>query len=788
MARPAASAARSPARPASPAARSGRPFAWRAWLGPIAVATVAWLAYSPTLRGGFVNWDDPANVIDNLQVRGLDAARLAWMWRTRHLGVWEPLAWMLKGTIVAVAGVRPFPFHLVSLLLHGLNAALVCILARRLLARAACAERRADLAAALAAAVFALHPLHVECVAWVSGQPYLLAGAFLLAALIVYLPASADRPATIARRGAAAALFAAAVLSKIAAAPGALLFLLLDLHPLGRLARTATEPRGRVLIEKLAFLLPAAAAATYVALAPTIGALPAESGGAGARLVAAAAGLATQSWHVVAPLALSPFYPARGAATLPARETLIGGLLLIALCAAALRWRRRPGLSVAVAGLLLMLLPAAGLVRHGDQLIADRYGYLSMIGLAIVAGAAAARQRVARTAALLIVAAWGVLAWRQCGMWHDSHALWQHALAVDGRNWLAHNNLANADLERGDAEAALAGANRALAIRDDYADAWFTRGLAFERLGRPDAAAAYERAVQLVPAHVAALNLGALRQRAGQRAAAEAIYDAALAANPGNADAAVNRALLCFERRQFERAGRLIDDALARDSFHARAWLVRGQLQMVASDWPAADASLSRAVELSPALAEAFYQRAYVRARQRDAVAAEADYRRCIALRADHVDARVGLSELLAAVGSEADAIRALESAAAIAPQDVRVANRLAFRLATAADAALRDPKRAVELATQLCVRLRYENAQTLDTLAIAQAAAGLYEAAVASAERAVALARRRGRNELAAQIESRLGYYRRGQPAPVGEAAASSGPASAAADGAPAD
>lgn len=733
------------------------------WLAIGILLAASLAAFSPVLSAGFVNWDDPHNVLNNERIRAWNAGNLAWMWTARPLGVYEPIGWMVKTALVTGFGLRAGPFHVASWVLHAVNAALVFLIARRLIERAGGA-RGVHWPATVAAALFALHPLRVECVAWVSGQPYVLSATAAFAALLAYLryvERNESSPPLLA-----ALLFLVALGAKIAAFPLAAALVVIDCFPLRRIGGEVgwwSPAARRVWLEKLWFVVPALAAASYVAAAPTVGALPREESGVAARLLEAGQALCGMFGRALLPVGLSPFYPPRHGLDLIG---YVGLATLVALIGwSAWRGRAAAGYWAALLWAGLFLLPTMGLVRHGDHIGADRYTYFAFIGLAIAAGAAADRLRGASRGvfSLLIVGLAG-LSVRQTRVWHDSERLWRHALAVDSTNWLAHNNLANLMLERRDFAAALSGADAALNLQNDYADAWFTRGAAVEGLGNDrEAISAYERAVELVPFHVAAVNMAAAFQRMGKPDVAERRLRAAYEANPAGVEVGVALATLLMARGNSKDAESVLDELLRRQPESASAWVVQGQNLMRTGEWALAISSLDTAIELAPEQAESYYHRAFARRRSGLSQEAVQDYVACLERAPQRMDAAAELADLLVEQRRPQEAIGVLEQALTGSNEEPRIVIRLAWLLATAADERLRDPQRALTLAQALSERFKGGNAQALDTLAAAQAAAGDFAAAVATGERALGLLRGRGEAARIQAVERRLAGYRNG-------------------------
>src|SRR5438876_1419401 len=240
---------------------------WVHWLVPALIALVTFAAFLPTLHNQFVNWDDVENFVDNPHYRGLGWIQLRWMWTT-HLGHYIPLTWMTLGLDYVLWGMKPLGYHLTNLLLHAANAVVFYFVAFRILGLGLPDpgdRRQADLvlSAGFAALVFAIHPLRVESVAWVTERRDVLSGLFYLSAILIYL-----RARERAERGRgwywlSVAAFVGALLSKSMVVNLPVVLLILDVYPLRRLGGAVgwwSEPARRVYVEKIPFVLLAAAA------------------------------------------------------------------------------------------------------------------------------------------------------------------------------------------------------------------------------------------------------------------------------------------------------------------------------------------------------------------------------------------------------------------------------------------------------------------------------------------------------------------------------------------------
>jgi tetratricopeptide (TPR) repeat protein len=486
------------------------------------------VAFAPVVTYGFVNWDDGRNFTENPHYRGLTWDEIRWALTTTWLGVYQPLAWVLLEAEYAAFGLDGRGYHLVSLGLHAANAVLLARLLAALLVlgRAAAgavvvdADRRAvRVAAWLAAALFAVHPLRVEAVAWASCQPYLPCALFTMLSALAYLHPHAPgfKGGKASRAGwlfATLLWYTAALLSKAAAVGLVAVFVILDVYPLRRLdpARPFGRGAGRVWAEKVPFLVPAALCSVAAVLARPLGWPEVEvpSYGLADRVALAGAafgfGLVKSLW----PSGLSAFYPlpARGAWADPA--VLAGVLAVTAVSVLAVAARRRwPALPAAWAGYLALLTPTVNAVWANPCLSADRYTYIPSVPLAallaaglLVSGAAgrAGRSRFAVALALALVLTLTAMTWRQVRTWRDSEALWRNVLARGVSIPLVHKNMGWALLEKGRTAEAFAHALEALRFRPDDPVALNNVGAVLLDLGRRDEAEAhFLRAIRLDP-------------------------------------------------------------------------------------------------------------------------------------------------------------------------------------------------------------------------------------------------------------------------------------------------
>ncbi|HEV8583045.1 MAG TPA: glycosyltransferase family 39 protein [Thermoanaerobaculia bacterium] len=447
-------------------ASEGRPLKTpRPLLLAAALALLTAVAFLPVLENGFVNLDDGLYVTRNFWVRkGFTLGGLAWLWTANVANNWHPLTVLSHMLDCQLFGVTPAGHHLTSLLLHLANVLLLFEVLRRMTG--------AVWRSASASALFAVHPMHVESVAWVAERKDVLSALFWIAAMGAY-QRYAVRP-SLGRYLLVALAMALGLLAKPMVVTLPLVLLLLDVWPLGRLR---FEPGwggrlARLAAEKLP-LLALSAAASFVTLRfQTTSLVDLEIVPWKLRLANAAVSYAAYLGKLLLPRNLAVFYPLPLA--IPAWKALAAAALLAALTALAVRRARQaPWLLVGWLWFLGTLVPVIGLVQVGRQAMADRYTYLPSIGIFLAACwglPELARDRAGRRAALAAASILAILALTavtraQVRHWSDSVDLFEHALAVTQDNYVAHIGLAKALATRRDWSGAAVHFRAALTLR-----------------------------------------------------------------------------------------------------------------------------------------------------------------------------------------------------------------------------------------------------------------------------------------------------------------------------------
>jgi protein O-mannosyl-transferase len=484
----------------------------------IAVATglavLTLLVFARTLGNDFVNYDDPDYVTGNLFVqRGLDWPAIQWAFGSLHgtATYWHPITWLSHMLDFQLFGLRPIGHHATSLVLHTANVVLLFTFLFRLTG--------ALWRSAFVAAVFAIHPLQVDTVAWITERKNVLSGLFWLLTLLAYL--RYVRKGTWGLYGLTLLLFAMGLMCKPVLVTLPFVMLLLDVWPLRRWSWAASHlpEEGKIacptksvwtlVLEKIPFIVLSVASSAITVLSHEgLGISQASHGlPLELRLENAFVSYGRYLEKLFLPAKLAVLYPHPG--VWPS-QIVWGSFAILAFVTVVAVWqfRQRPYFAIGWFWFLGVLFPAIGVMQIGIQAMADRFIYLPMIGLLIAITwftsdewSQGTRRWVTRVMApAILLVALGVLTWIQIGYWKNSQTLWEHTLAVTGPNAIAHNNLAYYFLEKNHLDQAEAHARKAIEARPDYGEPHLQLGMILEAKGQPQKSVeAYRQALRIHP-------------------------------------------------------------------------------------------------------------------------------------------------------------------------------------------------------------------------------------------------------------------------------------------------
>jgi len=695
----------------------------------LALAVLA--VFGQTAGFEFVSYDDRQNVYENPVVRqGLSIQSVGWAFAHAQGVNWIPLTTLSHILDCQMFGLRAGGHHLVNVLLHAATAVLLFLALRQMTGSL--------WRSAFVAALFAVHPLRAESVAWVSERKDVLSGLFFMLALGAYVR-QARRPS---RAGPIVVFiwFALGLLAKSMVATLPFVLLLLDYWPLERLHNRAEFLRR--LREKIPLLALSAGGCLAAALAPGLVVMDAHRLPLLERIGNAVVSYVVYLGQMVFPAGLATPYPNPPSGQPPGKACL-ALVLLAAITAGVVACRKkRPYLLAGWLWYLGMLFPVIGIVQiSADAAHADRYTYLPGIGLAMAVTWAAAdasagwkhRRLVLGGLTMAVIGALAVCGHIQTSYWRDEESLWTRALACASNNSVALNNMGNLLVKRGKLDEAIAQYGKALDIHPDYADARNNLGAALSAKGNLDEAIVqFRKALELIPDSAAACyNLGSALARKGNLEEAVAQYRKALEINPDFAQARyylckallltgdLDGAMACFVKK-----AAMTPDPPAR-------WYSFGNDFLLKEDWEEAIMCYRQAAKINPRFADAW--------------------------------AALGMACFKN--GQSQEAIDSWQKALEINPGQFHVLNDLAWLLATASDPSLRNAAQSVALAAKAGQLSGGVNPAVLHTLAAAYAAEGNYGLAAATARRALELAAQQKQDTLAAALQQEIKLYEANMP-----------------------
>jgi tetratricopeptide (TPR) repeat protein len=703
---------------------------WRVPAVCLVLAAITFAVFGQTLTHEFVNFDDGDYVYDNPVVtQGLTFNGIVWAFTRLRYNNWHPLTWLTHMLDCQLYGLHPGGHHLTNVLLHTATVIALFLVLRQMTG--------AFWRSAFVAAVFAIHPLRVESVAWVAERKDVLSGLFFMLTIGAYVR-YARRPGSWGRY---VLLFAMGLMCKPMLVTLPVVLLLLDYWPLRRV-----EPRklSGLVLEKLPLLMLSAASCVATLVAQTGAIQSTELYSMPLRLGNALATCLVYLGQMVHPARLVVFYPYPHNG-LPAWEVALAGTLLAGLSAVAwVQRRKQPWIVVGWLWYLVMLLPVLGIIQVGEQAHADRYTYLPQIGIYVALTWLVAEWRVrwlhhgpslVALGGLMagVVAVLMVCAWKQTAYWQNSETLWTRALACIRGNCRAELNLGDALLQKGRVDEAITHFQEALRIDPNSALPHLNLGLGLFQKGKVDEAITQYQAALEINAEDADAHYGlanALRQK-GRVDEAIAHFQKALQIRPDYAKAQNNLGNALLKMARVDEAIPHYQDALQIDPGNAEAHNNLG-------------AALRQKGRLDEAITH---------------------FQEALKINPGYEKAHDNLGMALLQKGKVDEAISHFQKALQLKPADPGIQDKLAWLLAAGPEASLRDGNKAVELATQANALTGGENPVILHTLAAAFAEAGRFPEALETAQHALRLAGAQSDTRLAGQLQLEIKLYQAGSP-----------------------
>ena len=655
--------------------------------GSLLLIAVTLLVYAPIRNHEFLGLDDHLYVTENVSIQlGLSLESVGWAMTTFKEGVWNPLTWLSFMLDYQLWGLNPAGFYLTNLSLHLASVVVLFFVLHQLTG--------ALWRSMLVAALFALHPLNVESVAWVTERKNVLSTLFGLLTLGAY-GGYVRKPGWTRYLGMMGLLWLGLMAKQMLVTLPCLL-LLLDYWPLGRMGATGKEFRERLpglALEKLPLMIPVAiASGLTIVAAQSIGGISSlESVPLGARLSNAVLSYALYLKKMVLPTDLTVFYPHPGA-SLGLGSVVLAALVLVGI-SWGVWWRRESGyLVVGWLWYLGTLFPVSGLVQVGGQAMADRHTYVPLIGVFIMlvwgsnqlADHLGWGSKWRLGTALCVVATLAVLTQIHLSNWRNTIVLFEHALEVTSRNHIAHNALGLELKQQGNFDAASIHFQEALQIDPRYAKAHNNLGMVFAEQGRfveaieyfsealrlnprlldarnnlgmiyriegqfPEAIRHFSMIMEIDPSYVRAhANMGLVEAAQGNLEEAIVWYQSALEINPRLFGTHNNLGLALMATGQLDQAATHFARAVEINPDSPIAYTNLGRIKMRTGQMDEAVKLLLTAIEVQPGFSEAYYYLGRVEADQGRVQEAMGYYQKALEYQPDHPDALKRLGDLRA--------------------------------------------------------------------------------------------------------------------------------------------
>lgn len=740
--------------------------------------------FFPVIHHGFVNYDDQDYITENPQVqKGLSRASVAWAFTSTWAANWHPLTWLSHMLDWQIYGPNAGGHHASSLILHCANTLLLLLVLQSM--------TKGFWRSSFVASLFALHPLHVESVAWASERKDVLSTLFFMLTLWAYSRFARPGSTTTAqmlrlRRPLwyclSIFLYACGLMSKPMLVTLPFVLLLLDYWPLNRFEpQPGAQDTGflrrslKLIGEKVPFLtLSMVSSIITFNIQRRAGAMTAiEVVPIDARLENALFSYLSYGHKMLWPQILAPFYPYQQ--DYPVSRLLVAGLMMIGVTSAAIVWAKKaPYFIVGWLWYLGTLVPVIGLVQVGAQSMADRYSYIPLVGLFIAmswgvsdfAKSMGFNQRVLATLGAGAIAGCVVISAFQVRTWKNSLMLFSHAVRVTKGNYLAHHSLGAALVEAGDLKGATTHFREAVRIKPGYAQAQSDLGLALVLQGQLEEGISHYRvAIQARPGlDKPHYNLGRALVAHGELEEARAEYEAALSLNPGYVEARTALALLLVQQGKIEPATTQLEELLRHDPNNPSLHLELARLLKAAGKTEEAIAHFEAGIRLKPDDPEARENLGLLQAQAGNVVDAIVQFREALRLQPTvQLHYEMGLAYVVSQDRKQAAA--EYRTALAMSADYLPALNDLAWILATDPNPELRDGPEAVRLARKACELDGGKEARFWGTLDAAYAETGQFDKAIATATRTRDLAAASGQPELAAAAERRLKLYASKQP-----------------------
>ncbi len=605
----------------------------------IILVAVTLAVYWQVHQFDFVNIDDNIYVTENYHIKsGITLQSIRWAFSTTYAEFWHPLTWLSLMADYELYGLHAGGYHVTNLIFHILSTLLLFWLFSRMTGEI--------WKSAFVAAFFALHPLHVESVAWISERKDVLSAFFWMLTLCLYVFYTEKQ--SIKRYLLVVFSFVLALLSKPMVVTLPVVMILLDYWPLKRFELRKDNLFAWQIKEKLPLLMLSAVFSVITIFAQQKPYDPEASFALTSRLINVPVTFVTYLIKTFRPYDLAIIYPF--SAQIPVWQAAGAILLIIAITVAVMMTvRRQPYLFVGWFWYAIIVAPVIGIIQVGNQAMADRYTYLPLIGIGIMLAWGVPMllqhkvpsKKILSSAAIIFLTFLALLAWKQCGYWKSSRGICSHTIRVTKDNYVAHINLGSVLFDEGKNEEAIRHFNEVIRIRPGLILSYNKRGLAYAKLGQ------YQKAfedlnnvIRLKPDYADAYNSRALINYALKRHR-EAIEDLteAVRLKPDHAEAFNNRGNIHLGLGQHQKAVEDLSKAIALKPDNPAIYYNRGTAYIHLAQYQQAIDDYSKAVALNPAYFDAYNNRAFIYLKLGRYQQAVEDYSHAISLKPDYADA-----------------------------------------------------------------------------------------------------------------------------------------------------
>jgi tetratricopeptide (TPR) repeat protein len=750
------------------------------WIVCLLVALATVCVYGQVVHFSFVSFDDPDYVYENSMVReGLSWKTIKWAFTTSHASNWHPLTWLSHLLDWTLYGSNAGGHHVTNLLLH-LATSLVLFFALRRLTGTIWRS-------GLVCALFALHPLHVESVAWISERKDVLSALFWMLTMFFYAGYTASVGTTNGVRqrlqyGFAIASFTLGLLAKQMLVTLPFVLLLLDLWPLKRCQPWTWTRLAKLVVEKIPFFL---IAAIFIPIVVSV-----QKGGGAVvavdlvpldqRLENAVVSYSRYALKLLWPTKLAVFYPYPDIWPLSVFLSA-AAFFVVGWVVALWKFKTKPYLFVGWSFFIGTLVPVIGIVQVGAQSMADRYSYIPSVGFFVAAvwicsdivSEYATRRRIAAVVAVAVLVTLSVAAYLQTTSWRDSVTLYSRGLRNTERNLTLEMNLGSEYLDLKLTNAAIERFEAALKVypNDPLTHGNLARIYTAQR-NWAEGNKHYEIAITSSPYNARLQNsYGYALLRQGRVEEALAHLRRALELNPSLAPALFNYGDALRQSGKDDEAIKMLERGLEIEPNEPGAHAMLGTLYYAHGKLEQAQNHLETALRLRPGFGEAHRNLALVLiapGRQPSPAVlreAGAHLRKAIEINGNDFLAFTELGSLALRTNDLRSGVSFFQKALAIKPDMPEILNNLAWILATSSDNTIRDGKEAVRLANRACEQVHFQVPVFVGTLAAAYAESGDFAKAVETGEKAYQLAQDSGKKDVAERNLELLKLYRAGQP-----------------------